>query len=205
VSGASRRSTDRPNAFEAGPSDVELMARLASGDVDALDELMARHWEGVVDYAARMVQCQDSATDLAQEAFIALWERRTEWETNSRPRPLLLRVVRNRSLNEVRRRAIHLRLEGQVRRMEGARRTPGPFEELKARELEGAFRQALDSLSPAKREVFILARFQGLSYAEIADVLGTSPQTVANQMSAALRALRDELRPFSPPAGVRPT
>jgi RNA polymerase sigma-70 factor (ECF subfamily) len=62
--------------------------------------------------------------------------------------------------------------------------------------LEDAFREALGALPPRKREVFTLARFQGLSYAEIAGVLGTSPQTVANQMSAALQQLRVALRSF---------
>ena len=185
-----------PGMGRFGPADEDLMDRLATDDIDALDELIHRHWGAVVDFAARTVGCGDSAEDLAQEAFIALWEGRREWAGESRARPLLLRMVRNRSLNEGRRQAVRGRLEAKVRNIETARRAPNPLEELKAKELESAFRQALDALSPRKREIFTLARFQGLSYAEIAEVLGISSQTVANQMSAVLQDLREALRLF---------
>lgn len=172
------------------------MDRLAFGDSEALDEIIRRHWDVVLDYAVRTINSADFAEDLAQEAFIALWEGRKQWERGSRPRPLLLRIIRNRSLNESRRKAVRTRLEEKVRSIETARRTPNPLQELETKELESAFRKAFEALSPRKREVFELARFQGLAYAEIAEVLGTSPQTVANQMSAALQQLRQELRSF---------
>jgi len=63
-------------------------------------------------------------------------------------------------------------------------------------QLSDAVRSALADLPPRRREVFSLARFHGLSYAEIAETLDVSPQTVANQMSAALSTLRKQLAPF---------
>ncbi len=181
------------------------MQRLVIGDVDSLDSLISRHWAVVVDYAARMIRCEDQAEDLAQEAFVALWEGRREWTEGTRPRPLLLRMVRNRALNECRWREVRDRFEGRVRSIELGRRPPDPFEELKAKEVEDRFRQALAALSPRKREVFTMSRFQGLSYAEIAQVLGTSSQTVANQMSAALRELRQAIsQPPQPYSAIAP-
>ena len=50
--------------------------------------------------------------------------------------------------------------------------------------------EAVGTLPPRRREVFLLARFGGLAYQEIADTMETSPQTVANQMSLALTDLR---------------
>jgi RNA polymerase sigma-70 factor, ECF subfamily len=185
-------SPSRPSAAQS-TSDETLMRRLAQGEVAALDELLDRHWEPVLDFAVRTVRCGDSAQDLAQQAFIDLWEGRGSWDPGSHPRPLLLRMVRNRALNEERRYKVRDRAADQVRRLETARRSAGPAQDLAAREVETAFKDALDSLPPRRREVFTLSRFQGLSYAEIGEVLGTSPQTVANQMSAALKTLRRAL------------
>jgi RNA polymerase sigma-70 factor, ECF subfamily len=195
--------TDQTTAFggrqpqhRSDDPDRELMARLAAGDVDALDLLIARHWDGVAGFAARSTGDADEADDLAQEAFMALWVGRRGWTADTRPLSLLLRVVRNRIINEGRSRDVRRRSESKIRHIESARRGPDPSQSLEGREVERAFRQALDALSPRRREVFELARFQGLSYAEIAEVLGTSTQTVANQMSAALSELRSALQPF---------
>lgn len=181
-----------------GDSDDQLMARLAGGDVDALDLLLSRYWAVVADFAVRVTGDLDEAEDLAQEAFMALWAGRRGWSGDTRPRALLLRMVRNRSMNENRSREVRRRAEPRVRRIETARRPPDPAQLFDGRELERAFREAFENLSPRRREVFELARFHGLSYEEIAEVMGTSPQTVANQMSAALRALRAALAPSEP-------
>lgn len=190
-----RSGTFSPRRRSAAPStsDETLMSRLAGGEVTALDEILDRHWETVLDFAVRTVHCGDSAQDLAQQAFIDLWEGRGSWDPGSHPRPLLLRMVRNRALNEERRHKVRDRAADRVRRVETARRSASPAQDLAAREVERAFKDALDSLPPRQREVFTLSRFQGLSYAEIGEVLGTAPQTIANQMSAALKALRAAL------------
>jgi RNA polymerase sigma-70 factor (family 1) len=188
-----RVSAEQEGKGWSGASD--LLDRLASGEVDALDEVLDRNWDAVVNYAASTVGCFDSAEDLAQEAFIALWEGRNQWGPETRLRPLLLRMVRNRSLNEIRFQEVRYRLQAKVQQIDAARRPPDPSECLDERELEEAFRNAFRALSPRKREVFGLARFQALSYPEIAAILGTSPQTVANQMSAALGELRRALHP----------
>lgn len=183
-SGANRRPA---------PTDRELMTRLRTDDVAALDLIMDRHWEPVLDYAVRSMECGESAQDLAQQAFVDLWEGRGGWDEGSLPRPVLLSMVRNRVLNEHRWEEVRSRFEPRVRRMANNRRAISPADEVVAREIEDAFRQALKDLSPRRREVFVLARFQHLTYSEISEVLGTSPQTVANQMSKALHQLRDAL------------
>ena len=60
-------------------------------------------------------------------------------------------------------------------------------------ELRGALRRAIADLPSRRREVFLLRMIEGLSYEEIADAMGTSRQTVANQLSHALATLRRSL------------
>ena len=68
-----------------------------------------------------------------------------------------------------------------------------PDELLEETLLQEEVAAAIADLPERRREVFVLARFHGLSYQEIADVLGVSQQTVANQMSSALSQLRELL------------
>jgi RNA polymerase sigma-70 factor, ECF subfamily len=75
-------------------------------------------------------------------------------------------------------------------------RGPLPDEHAMERELQIRLREALLSLPARRREIFDLARFQGLTYQEIAEVLSLSPQTVANQVSAAFRSLREVLHAY---------
>src|SRR5207249_10676580 len=74
-----------------------------------------------------------------------------------------------------------------------------PADELEAADLQEAFEAALDRLPARRREVYRLVRFEGLHYWEAAEVLGLSPQTTANHLTAALQDLRRALAPrFGP-------
>jgi RNA polymerase sigma-70 factor (ECF subfamily) len=66
---------------------------------------------------------------------------------------------------------------------------------LEDRELEQAYRAALEEVSPRGREVFLLSRDQGLTYPEIAELLGISVKTVETLMGRVLKALRARLEP----------
>lgn len=169
-----------------------LMRALAGDDPEGLDGIMRLHWGEVVGYAAGFVESGDQAEDLAQRAFIGLWKKRKAWEERGSVLSFLLRVVRNLASNERRRRRIRFRLEAQT--VAATARSPTrPDEQLARTELQTQLEWALLKMPTRRREVFELARFQGLTYAEIADVLEISPQTVANLMSAALSQLREEL------------
>lgn len=175
--------------------DEHLIARLASGDPDALGVLMSLHWSAVVSYAYGFLETPEAAEDVAQTAFVRLWEGRSRWRMDSTPRGLLFRIARNFALNE--RRHVGVKVEWQRRAapVPGVGRVP-QVEDVEADELRRAAERAIQGLPPRRREVFELARFHGLSYRQIAEALEISPQTVANQMSAALSELRERLAPF---------
>lgn len=175
--------------------DEHLIARLASGDPDALAVLMSLHWSAVVTYAYGFLEAQDAAEDVAQTAFVRLWEGRSRWRLDSTPRGLLFRIARNLALNE--RRHAGVKAEWQVRASSSPVAGSVPqSDEVEADELRRAAEEAIRGLPTRRREVFELARFHGLSYRQIADALEISPQTVANQMSSALSELRERLASF---------
>lgn len=188
-----RRS--QPEPVPTSETDREVEAGLRQGDPAALDALLDRYWTPLVTYAAAMLQSWDSAEDTVQETFVRLWERREEWSTTGSLQALLFQITRNLTLDEIRRQRRHLTLlEGQS--TVAPQPSATPFDELQATQLETAYLAALAALPERRREVFLLSRQHGLSYQQIAMVMGISPQTVANQLSAALTELRNTLEPF---------
>lgn len=188
--------TVHPSAGEPSRPAVQddhLFERLVDGDAQAFDLLLQRYWAPLVTYAGRVVGGWDDAADVVQEAFIRLWERRDQWHPDGSVQALLYRIVRRVALDEKKR--VEVRRRPDVREaVPRPTRTPTPAEQVMARELEAAVDRAVAELSPRRREVFILARFQGLSNPEIAEVMGIATQTVANQLCSAVAELRSKLR-----------
>jgi RNA polymerase sigma-70 factor, ECF subfamily len=174
---------------------ADSLDRLRRGEPEALDELLRGYWQALVLYAGHLSEGElDAAEDLVQEAFMRLWERRSSWRPGSDPAAVLYTIVRNLALNERRTRRTRALILRRVTLPPAAPPTPG--EELENGELARAIREAIEALPTRRREVFLLARFHGLSYAQIAETMAVSPQTVANHMSAALAALRARLGPL---------
>lgn len=181
-----------------GRSGLTPLTRLRAGDPEALAEILDRYWNGCVLYARNLLDRRDEgdiAEDLVQEAFIRLWQHRSRWKPDSSPRYILLRILRNLILNEARHLSVMRRWSEQVEATQ-RRPNPTPDEVFALEQVRARVRQAVAALPPRRREIFLLVRQQGLAYSEVARILGISRQTVANQMSAALQALRDAIEPF---------
>lgn len=109
--------------------------------------------------------------------------------------------MRNRAISYLRTQQRQLEFRETARREElaegrGDRREPAAIELLQAMDLEGALARALGELTPRGREVFVLSRQGGLPTAQIAAVLGISPNTVEIHMTRALATLREKLASY---------
>lgn len=186
----------RPLAAAGQLTDAELASRVRLGDLESMDEIVRRHWRGVVDYSARFAEDLDSAKDLAQDTFLALWENTVGWKETGSLRAFLFGVARNFARNRGRRWR-----EVRVLTLVGAptdhgRRVRDPLEEVEGAEVRRLVEAAVAALPARRQEIFILARVHGLTHAEIAQTLRLSSQTVANQMGSALADLRRRLAPL---------
>ena len=175
-------------------SDAVLLERLAAHDTSALDALLARYWQPLTLFLARMTGSPEAAEDAVQETFCRLWERRATWRVEGSVGGLLFRLARNIAISEHR----HLQAEERATAiaLEGAPRQHG-IPDMPDEALRAALERAIALLPARRREVFLLRVVHDLSYKEIAQIMGTAPQTVANQLSHALAALREQLRPAS--------
>ncbi|MEQ9400673.1 MAG: sigma-70 family RNA polymerase sigma factor [Longimicrobiales bacterium] len=175
------------------------LERIREGDTEALGRLVADAWAPLVRYLEGLTESSEAAQDAAQEALVRLWTHRERWGGGS-ARAILFRIGRNVALDQGRRAEVRRRFFRREGPVLADLRPPTPSDELRRSEARTRIDEAIASLPPRRREVFGLVRLEGFSYREAADALGVSPQTVANQMSLALRDLRDLLADLAPEA-----
>ena len=166
-----------------------LMSAIRGGSQPALGRLMDHLWPELVRYATRQLGDLELARDIVQETFIQVWERRRAWTPRGSARAYLFRIVRHLVIDEKRKQRVRRRWQKRQGQQDSPRAAT-PAEELDAQLLAEALESAVTALPNRRREVFELIVLRGLSYAEAAAVMGTSVQTVANQMSAALKSVR---------------
>jgi RNA polymerase sigma-70 factor (ECF subfamily) len=182
-------------ALEREVREPVLLERLRASDPDALDALLRIYWRPLVRYAARLLPYEEDAEDVAQEAFVRLWERRNLLAPDTVLRPFLYRIVHNIALNRKRswraRNSWYSKLGSSWRSLLAT-----PLQSTMEHELERAIEDAIQALPARRRDAFVLARFHDMSYSKIALIMGISSQTVANQISSALSDLRRALSPY---------
>ena len=126
------------------------------------------------------------AEDLAQETFLALWQR---WDSvrEETLASLLYTIAHNLFLNERKHQQVVLRFSQRPQREDDPE---SPEYLLEAREFHARLEAALSALPEGSREVFLMNRIDRLKYAEIAERLGISVKAVEKRMHQALQALR---------------
>ena len=175
----------------ASPDDVALIARLRADDETALEALMRLYSTDVARVAYHYVRNEDTTYDIAQEVFVAVWNRRHALDDRTSLVHYLRRAARNRALNALKQHAsrAHLseRLADDATRPRHAENL-GPMA-ARAAEVDTIVRKIVDTLTPRVREVLLLYYERGLEPREISSLLGIAPRTVYVQLRTALRAL----------------
>lgn len=148
-------------------------------------------YENLCRYAFSIVRDFDLAEDIVQSMFMKLWEKREELDITTSVQSYLFRSVYNQCLNHLEHRVIKTKYDATVR-VEAGRdeQAPDVFPE----ELGDNIRRAVDTLPPQCRSIFIMSRYEELKYSEIAERLGISVNTIQNQVSKALKILREALK-----------
>ena len=143
-------------------------------------------------YANGFLKDVDASEEVVQEVMYKIWVNRETLEITSSVRSYLFRAVRNGSLNMLKH--VNIREEYKsAKEREEISMERSREDEMIVSELEQKIRTVIDELPMERRKVFILSRYDGLTYREIADKLGISVKTVENQMGKALKYLKEEL------------
>jgi RNA polymerase sigma-70 factor (ECF subfamily) len=181
-------------------TDEELMMRISEGDLSAFDALFVRHQRGVYNFLFRCLGDSALAEDQTQECFLRVWRARERYQPKAAFRTWLFAIARRLALDERKRRSLATvplssgrdeEESGTPLRFE--RRASDPQALLLAREKERAFEAALDRLPRDLREALVLRDMEGLSYEEIAEVIGRPVGTVRSRLHTARERLRQAM------------
>lgn len=174
-------------------SESQLLSGLRAGDESALRLLFDRYYPLLLGDIYRIIPDEDTCKDLAQEVFVELWRKRNELEIHTSVQAYLRRAGINRALNflKVNRRTVLDEPENWLETMDDTAINLQAQD--KQENLELALHRAIEQLPEKCRLVFSLSRFERLSHREIADELGISVKTIENQITKAMRLLREAL------------
>jgi RNA polymerase sigma-70 factor (family 1) len=186
--------------------DVQLMLRFQEGDMAAFQQLFNRYSSSVVNFAFRFVHSRERAEELAQEVFLQVYRWQNRYEPKAKFSTWLFKIANNHCLNEVRKgeyRVSHESLdsqpndEGDGRERELPDTNPRKGDDiLAAKQAADKIQKILQRLPESQRSAVLLSRFEGLSYQEVAEVLGTTEKAVKSLVFRATQSLREGLREF---------
>ena len=132
---------------------------------------------------------QELATDVAQEAFIRLWEKNSELVVDN-VKALLYKMAGDLLITQIRKQNVIQRYTG---RYVEEQYSESPHDLMRYDELLKNYERALENLPEKQRIVFLLSRMDGMKYSEIADNLGLSIKAVEKRMKFALQYLRNAI------------
>jgi RNA polymerase sigma-70 factor, ECF subfamily len=175
--------------------DEWLMGEVARGQRDQLDPLVRRYANRLLTFIRRMVGDEHRSEELFQEVFLTVWVKRHQYTF---PRPFqswLYAIALNKCRAAFRRRDFLVLPSFEDSPSLPCDREPQPDERMVATETAMLVANAVALLPPQQRAVVVLRIWDGMSYAQIAEVVGRSEGTVRANMHHGLAAMRKYLEP----------
>jgi len=170
-------------------SDEALMVRVARGDERAFQQLSRRHTPVMLGLARRILGNAAEAEDVVQEAFIRVWTNAPRWQPLAMFRTWLTRVVVNLCLDRKRRAPwVDLEAAGEI-----VDPTPGASEKAETDERGRMVAAAIDKLPARQRSAVMLTYGEGMSNAQVAEILDTSVSAVETLLIRGKQNLRRAL------------
>ncbi len=173
------------------PSDRELMQGIKGRNANDLRLLHERYGRLAFAVAYRTLGDAGAAEEVVQDAFLAVWNKGVSFDDTgaANVRAWLLAIVRNRAIDDFRRRQHRPQASVAIEDVDYLLKVPDAWGEVEANEIGTSVRAALATLPAAQQEVISLAYFDGLSQSEIADRLGIPLGTVKGRFRIGFQKL----------------
>ncbi len=181
---------------QADALDRQALACLAAGDGDALVGLVERHQDRLLRLCERLLGDREEARDAVQDVFLKVYGKAASYRPRGQVYTWIYRIAANHCLNRLRRRNL-VRFfsltrapdEEPAAHAEPISEAADPATAAETRQRWRATRRAIDRLPVGQRAVLVLAKFEGLSYKQIAEALAITPGAVESRLFRAMRNL----------------
>ncbi|WP_295937061.1 RNA polymerase sigma-70 factor [uncultured Alistipes sp.] len=183
---------------------IEMLQTKQELDIGAFNSFFSTYQQRFIRFAVTYVSDVAAAEDIVMESFVAAWEKRAILTAETFP-PYTLTIVKNKCLNWLRSLVVRSRAAEDIH-SHGTRMLHTRISTLEACDPEELFSEeamrlvqdTLDKLPVRTRNIFILSRFQGKSYKEIAAEMDTTVKSVEFEISKAMKVLRIALKDYLP-------
>ena len=193
--------------YEQRDPDVRLMLRVRDDDAVAFEELVLRHQSRLITILEHLVGSRHQAEDLAQDVFLRVYGARKRYLPEAKFSTWLYtianNVARNSHRTRTRRPEVHLAArdsrglpQNPLEQLAAASSGQLPTRQLDKFETVEIVQQAVQSLNERQRMAVLLAKFEEMSYSEIATIMDMSPQAIKSLLSRARNKLREILEPY---------
>jgi RNA polymerase sigma-70 factor (ECF subfamily) len=174
--------------------DEDIIKLLGQNSDEAVELLFKLHYTYLCKAAYRIIPNSSTVEDLVQDVFFEIWKKKDKLNINTSIKAYLRKSVVNKALNYIR--SQRLKFDEDERILEEHESKENISANLEVSELQLIINKAIEGLPEKCRIIFSLSRFEELSYQEISEQLGISKKTVENQISKALRILREHVNPY---------
>ena len=197
----------QPINYELHDPDVRLMLQVRSGSAVAFEELVQRYQNRLLTILEHLVGNREQAEDLAQETFLRVFRARERYEPGAKFSTWLFTIANNVASNALRSRSRRKEVgvpesngdqSGAMQLDQLAKAASGlqPTRNLDKMEQAEMVRHAVAALSERQRMALLLAKFEGMSYQDIADSMDLSVQAIKSLLSRARVNLKEILTPY---------
>lgn len=175
-------------------TDQKILSHLSQGDVNAFDFLYQKYFSKLYGAVYKRLQNRELTEEIVQELFISLWERRAVLSISTTIEAYLFSSVKYLVIAQYKKNNLFEQYSSSTEK--DTKDENFTEQAVSFDELNEAYQKALLILPERCREVFLLKR-NGLSQREISEQLDISEKTVENQMTKALKMLREALKDYT--------
>lgn len=174
----------------------KLVQAIKAGDKNAFEKLFYSYYNDLCNLAFKITKCPEQARDVVQDVFLKIWKKRKGLEINISLRAYLYQSIWNQALNGKNKKDSRRELQEKFSKdanynveMETIHRDD------RTQQLVAEIWRIVDAMADRRKFVFVLHRKHGLTYKEIAKVMGITRKTVENHMGLALEEIRNTINP----------
>jgi len=183
--------------FNSLPTDKVLVEQIKNHDEEAFEKLFRRYYSGLHRFLWGYVANNQIAEDLVQEVFVRVWENREELNPAEKIKTYIYKVGRNLAIDHSRHKKVVREWEEEKKALRNVFVLEKKIDDrLHKKLMLKKVKQAIEGLPEKRRVIFILSRYEGMTYKEIAEKLDISVHTVDTQIYRALKTLRDKFSAF---------
>lgn len=172
--------------------DIKLVEELRKGDIEAFDQVFRKYGGRLYGFTFRYLKSKEETEGLVQDVFLKVWENRKNLKKESSLKSYLFTIAYHQICHFFRKKKIHEKfLEDRSATTDFSF---NPEEQMEYKAILEQVNELIDQMPKTQKIIFIKSRKEGKSSKQIAAEMNLAPGTVDNQISAALKFLREHIK-----------